>query len=238
HRHDIGWVAERRDDGSNKALSSQHSAKHSTYCTNGRSLSAQSCLRGNRFAEVFDGEAQAGLEVDFGFPAEQVFCFGDVGAALFGIVLRKLLVTDVALGSGYLNHAASAIYDRELLRIANVYREVLVAFCEAQKAFNFIAHVTETARLSTVAVDGKVFAAQRLLHKIGNDPAIVQLHAATIGVEDAHNTCVRVVIAVIGHSHGFGKALGLVINRAGTDRIHIAPVGLLLRMLNGVAVAL
>ena len=44
--------------------------------------------------------------------------------------------------------------------------------------------------------------------------------------------------AVVGHGGGLGEALGFVVNGSRSDRIHVAPVALRLRMDLGVAVDL
>ena len=46
------------------------------------------------------------------------------------------------------------------------------------------------------------------------------------------------MIAVIGHRHRFGEALRLVVDAARAHRVDVAPVGLLLRMLERIAVDL
>ena len=43
---------------------------------------------------------------------------------------------------------------------------------------------------------------------------------------------------MIGHDHGLGEALGLVVNPARADGIHVAPIVLALRMDEGIAVDL
>ena len=43
--------------------------------------------------------------------------------------------------------------------------------------------------------------------------------------------------AVIRHGHGLGKALGLVVNPPGTDRVHIAPIVFFLRVNEGIPIA-
>ena len=48
----------------------------------------------HRLLEIFEREVQAGFQVDLRSPSEKVFCPGDVGAALLGIVLGQRLVDD------------------------------------------------------------------------------------------------------------------------------------------------
>ena len=101
-----------------------------------------------------------------------------------------------------------------------------------------IRDVGEAARLRAVAEDRDVLVAQRLRHERRNGPAVIQAHPRPVRVEDSDDLRVHAVVAVIGHRHRFGKALGFVVDAARADRVHVAPVGLLLRMLERIAVHL
>ena len=46
------------------------------------------------------------------------------------------------------------------------------------------------------------------------------------------------MVAVVGHRHGLGEPLGLVVHAARPDGVDVAPIVFLLRMHEGVAVAL
>src|SRR5579863_1178250 len=109
---------------------------------------------------------------------------------------------------------------------------------QAYEAFNLIADVAETASLAAVAVHRQVLDTKRLLHEVGNHTPIVELHARPVGIEDAHDTRVHVVIAMIGHGHGLAEALGFIVNRTRTDGIYVAPIGFFLRMFQRIAVTL
>ncbi len=63
-------------------------------------------------------------------------------------------------------------------------------------------------------------------------------HARSVGVEDPHDPRVHAVVAVVRHGHGLGEPLGLVVDAPGADRVDVAPVGLRLRMHQGVPVRL
>ena len=115
---------------------------------------------------------------------------------------------------------------------------MLAALGETEEALHFVFHITEAAGLSAVAINGQVFAAQRLFHEVGDHAAVIQLHTRAVSIEDAHDARVHAVVAVVSHGHGFGKTLGLVINRARTDGIDVAPISLFLRMLQRVPVTL
>jgi hypothetical protein len=64
------------------------------------------------------------------------------------------------------------------------------------------------------------------------------VQARPIGVEDADQVGVYAAITVIGRHQRLGIALCFVVDGAGTNRIHIAPIVFGLGMDEGVAVAL
>ena len=73
---------------------------------------------------------------------------------------------------------------------------------------------------------------------VGHGPAVVGTHARAVGVEDARDARVHALLAVVGHGHRLGVALGLVVHAARAERIDVAPVGLGLRVHQRVAVDL
>src|SRR5271165_3740523 len=109
---------------------------------------------------------------------------------------------------------------------------------QAHETVHLIADVAETASLAAVAVHRQVLATKRLLHEVGNHTPIVELHARPVGIEDAHDTRVHVVIAMVSHGHGLAETLGFIVNRTRTDGIYMSPVSFFLRMLQGIAVTL
>ena len=52
----------------------------------------------------------------------------------------------------------------------------------------------------------------------------------SVGIKNAHDLRVETVKPVIGHRHRFGESLRLVVDPAGSDGVHVAPVGLGLGM--------
>src|SRR5580693_10444083 len=109
---------------------------------------------------------------------------------------------------------------------------------QAHETVNLIADVAKTASLAAVAIHRQVLATKRLLHEVGNHTPIVELHARPVGIEDAHDARVHVVIAMVRHGHGLAETLGFIVNRTRTDGIYVAPIGFFLRMLQGIAVTL
>ena len=78
---------------------------------------------------------------------------------------------------------------------------------------------------------------ERLADEGGHHAAILEPHARAVGVEDADDLRVDLVIAMIGHGHRLGETLGFVVDAARPDGIDVAPVFLGLRMDERVAVA-
>ena len=109
--------------------------------------------------------------------------------------------------------------------------------CQPQQAVDLVTHIAEAARLAAVPVNGQIFATQRLFHEVGDDPAVIELHARSIGIKDACDTRVQFVIAVVGHGQGLREPFRLVVNRTRADGIHVTPIGFLLRMFQGIAIA-
>ena len=90
--------------------------------------------------------------------------------------------------------------------------------------------VTERARLRPVAEDRDRPVLQRLAQERRDRAAVVRAHPRPVGVEDPHDRGVHALLAVVGHRQRLRVALGLVVDAARPDRVHVAPVGLRLRM--------
>ena len=108
---------------------------------------------------------------------------------------------------------------------------------QPQNPIYLIAHVTKTACLAAVAINRKILSPQRLPHKIRNHPSVFDLHPRPVGIEDAQNPRVHLVIAAIGHGCRFRKPLRLVVYRPRPDRVYVPPIRLGLRMHRRIAVA-
>ena len=163
---------------------------------------------------------------------------GDVRAAACGIVLRKRLEDDLAARANDGLHLPGALKDGPFIGIADVDWIVLGAPGEAKDSIDEVGAVAEAACLRAVAVDGQRLASQGLHHEIRDETAVVGLKPRSVGVEDSDQVRVDSVIAVVRRYGRLGKALGFVIYRARADGIHVAPVGLYLRMNEGVTIAL
>ena len=72
----------------------------------------------------------------------------------------------------------------------------------------------------------------------GQHAAVVEAHPRTVRVEDPDDLRAQAVHLAVGHRDGLGEALRLVVHAARPDGIHVAPVGLGLRVDLRVAVDL
>ena len=153
----------------------------------------------------------------------------DVGPPHLRIVRRQLAVHDPARAAGDLDDLLRHRAQRHLAGVSDVDGAHVVRAQQAPDALHEIVDVAERAGLRPIAEQGHVLAADRLPEEVRNGPAVVDLHARAEGVEDAHDADVDAVVAVVGHRHRLGEALGLVVDAADADRVHVAPVGLGLR---------
>src|SRR4029077_10230590 len=110
-----------------------------------RSLSGR--FFGDGLLEVVQRLAQSGGQINLRLPSQQLPRLGDVGAALLRIVGWKGFVANLALLSRGLQNRLGAFRDGELVRIANVDRQMFVRFRKTHEAVDFVAHVTEASSL-------------------------------------------------------------------------------------------
>ena len=127
----------------------------------------------------------------------------------------------------------------KLAGISDVHRtNNFILIHHADKGLDKVVHVTETASLTTTAIDGQVFALQCLHNEVRHHATVVHKHAGAVGVENAHNADIHLILAVVIHKEGFRHALALVVAAADTDGVHVSPVVLFLRMHRRVAIDL
>ena len=114
----------------------------------------------------------------------------------------------------------------------------MIAVHERDESLDEVADVLERAGLGAVAVYGHRGTLDGLLDEVGDDAAVVEGHAGSVGVEDARDANLEAVLAVVIEREGLRAALALVVARALADGIDVTPVLLRLRMLQGIAVNL
>ena len=173
-----------------------------------------------------------------GVPAQQLLGQRDVGLADLRIVGRQRLVHDLRPRAGDVDDRLGELEQRELVRVADVDRVVVAGLGEPDQAVDQVGDERERARLRAVAEHRDRLVLQRLAQEGRDGAAVERAHPRAVGVEDPHDGRVDALLAVVGHRQGLGVALGLVVDAARADRVHVAPVALGLRVDLRVAVDL
>ena len=154
------------------------------------------------------------------------------------VVHWQWLVIDRGLGSRDANDFVRELFYRHLPWITQINRLVEIAHRESENSVDEIRHITERAGLRAVAKNAQRLTAQSLPDKCRHDAAVAQTHPRAISVEDSHDPGVYAMVAVICHRDCFRESFRLVVNAARPDRVHIAPIIFLLRMLERIAIHL
>ena len=164
----------------------------------------------------------------------------DIRLALTGIVLGQGFLDQGRAGAGQFPDGLGQLDHAEFAGIAQVdgAGEVVRAPHEADEALDEIVHIAEGAGLATVAVEGDGLVAQGLDDEVGDDAAVVGVHARAVGVEDAGDLDAQAVLAAVVAKEGLGAALAFVVAGAGADGVDVAPVVLWLGVDGGVAIDL
>jgi hypothetical protein len=171
-------------------------------------------------------------------PAQQFPRLGNVGLALSRVVRGQGARHDARAGIGHVDHHFRQLPNGEFPGIAQIDRpgHAIRGGHQPDEAFDQIVDEAERPGLVAVAVDRYRFVAQGLHDEVGHDPAVMGMHARPIGVEDAGDPDIEVVLTVIVEEQRFGAALAFVVAGARPDRVDIAPVSLRLGMDAGIAV--
>mmetsp|Transcript_12336 Transcript_12336/g.31881 ORF Transcript_12336/g.31881 Transcript_12336/m.31881 type:complete len:224 (-) Transcript_12336:663-1334(-) len=188
--------------------------------------------------EILDRVAEALLDRHLWLPTNVLASHGDVGLALLGIVRGLGPVHNGRVGFCLLDYQLSKLFDRVLVRVAEVARLVVVRVHELEEALDKVVYVLEGARGLAVPVDGDVLALEGLDDEVGHHTPVVRVHARPEGVENPRDANVHVPLRLVSVHHGLRHPLALVVARAGPDGVHVAVVRLLLGVLLGVAVDL
>jgi hypothetical protein len=121
---------------------------------------------------------------------------------------------------------------------ADVDRAGMGAGGEGEDAVDGVIGVADRAGLPAVAGDGDRLAGQRLADKGGNSTAVAGAYPGPVAVEDTGDRDADVVRLRVRGSGRFCESFCFVIRAARADRVDVAPVGLGLGVLQGVAVHL
>src|SRR2546423_11566107 len=171
------------------------------------------------FREVGDRSLEPIAQRDGRRPAEQGLWARDVGAALFGVVRREWAGARFAFDADGARDLLGQLAHRELAGVADVNGLVhvepalrsLLDVHQAHHALDEIVHVAERARLLARAVDGQLLAAQGLHDDVRHDAPVAFEHAWAVGVKDAYDARVHLVLPVVVHHQRLCNPLRFVI---------------------------
>src|SRR5205807_4272830 len=138
--------------------------------------------------------------------------FGDIGTTLDRIVDGKRPADELRSRAGHLDNYSSELGDRGLYRIAKVdgARDVVGSGHQREEPLDQVVDIAEGAGLAAVAIEGDWRALQGLDDEVGDDAAVIGVHARAVGVEDADDADAQIVLAVIVEEQSLGAALALV----------------------------
>src|ERR1700730_2945170 len=123
-------------------------------------------------------------------------------------------------------------------RLCSPNRAVMFAQRKTEDPLDQIRNITETPRLSPITEDRERFIFQRLADKRWHNTTVAQPHPRTIRIEDTDDLRVNAMKTMVGHRHGLGKSLSLIINASWTNWVYITPVIFMLRMHKRIAITL
>src|SRR5258708_36583619 len=123
--------------------------------------------------------------------------------ALHWIILRPRLVHDARLGASDAKHLLCELEHCELTGVANVDRPVepFARVHHPEHDLDEIVAVAERSGLRPIAVDRNVFPPQRLNDEIADNTSVVPVHARSVGVENADDFYVQVILTLVVKKH-------------------------------------
>mmetsp|Transcript_11895 Transcript_11895/g.27602 ORF Transcript_11895/g.27602 Transcript_11895/m.27602 type:complete len:318 (-) Transcript_11895:573-1526(-) len=181
-------------------------------------------------AEIVDRLADALVHRHLRLPSDLGLRDRDVGLALARVVLGGRHVDDGGVRVGEFVDHRREVLNGILIGVAEVHGHVIVAIHQLHEPVDEVVDVLERARLRALAVDGHRLALQRLNDEVAHDAPIVRVHARAESVEDAGNSHVNPLLLLVRVHHRLRHAFALVIARTRTNRVHVTPVRLRLRV--------
>jgi len=180
----------------------------------------------------------AKLNGEGGFPAQNFLRPPDVRLSLLRIVGHRRELDDQRGCFRLLLDVGGKVLDRVLFRVANVDRQMIVAFHQGDHSGDEIVHKLERAGLFPVSIYREVLPLDGLGDKVADNTPVIGEHARPIGVEDAHHPDLNILLVVVRVCQSLRNTLSLVVARPRANGIHMSPVGLALRVLLGIAINL
>ncbi len=155
---------------------------------------------------------------------------------MFRVIHREVFKNNRAVGAGYFFDFFCQIKNRHFGRIPNIDRPRAVKFHQFQYPFYHIPHITETSRLRSVTIHGKLLTIKRLVNKIRYGPSVFRTHPFPVCVKYSHYLYVKRVFSLVREHHRFGKPFRFVVYAPGSNRVHVPPICFRLRINFGISV--
>ena len=93
-----------------------------------------------------------------------------------------------------------------------------------QQAIDQVAYIANAACNTTISINGQRLIEQCLGNEIRDHAAIIELTIGAVGIENAHNTRIELILPVVFHGQRFAKTLAFIITCTWPNRIDVAPV--------------
>mmetsp|Transcript_7528 Transcript_7528/g.9355 ORF Transcript_7528/g.9355 Transcript_7528/m.9355 type:complete len:210 (-) Transcript_7528:710-1339(-) len=181
-------------------------------------------------AKVIDGLLESLFHAYLGVPSDLSLGDRNIRLALLRIVLRRRKLHDGRVRLDLLLDDARKLSDCVLIWIPEIYRPVVLPVHEFHEPIHEVVHELKRAGLLALAVDRDWFTLECLNDEVAHDSTIVWMHSRSEGVEDPSNPDVDVLLFLVRVHHRLSHALPFVIARPWTNRVHISPVRLGLRV--------
>ena len=159
-------------------------------------------------------------------PAELLPGQADVRPPLGRVVGRQRLEDDLRTRTRQPDHLFGQLADGELAGIAEVDRpdKTVGIVHHPEQPLDHVVHKAEGAGLAAVTEDRDVPSGERLHDEVADHPAVIGVHARSIGIEDAHHANVEFVLAVVIEEQGLCAALAFIVAGAQPDTVDVTPV--------------
>lgn len=188
------------------------------------------------FFEIGDGGFEPLLELDAGLPMEERLGFGDVRAALLGVVGRERLEDNGGGRACEGDDLVGELENAEFGRIADVDGTRFGGIHEANGHFDEVVDIAKRAGLGTIPIDSERLIVERLHDEIGDNAAIVGVHTGSVGVENAGKADGNLVGSMVVKKERLCTPLAFIVARTVPDWVYVAPVVLFLGVLMGITI--
>jgi len=137
-----------------------------------------------------------------------------------------------------LSYHVSDLQYGDLFSPPQIYRahKIFRACHQSLQGLHHVIDIAKRSRLTAIAIHRERAPGKGLRKEIRHHSAIVRRHAGTISIEDTGNLHPRAPHPLKFNEQGFCTALTLVVAGARPNRVHIAVVILVLRMLLRIAI--